>query len=257
MRVDAALHTMAAFCSRATSSSLFRGLSIGFLLLAAYASIPVVNFGFWGLDLFAKAYDLSLLRYGFIAALAVGTLVLALIWYGLARGLAFASQSFPTYLRLLIWFGFLPSLFGPLYAIWDVDWLPVYLAFVILPVLLGNWALRTRQPVVALSAGGLVLVLIALIAISLSPVHRLARYTDLLRYGCWCCDYKTRAVQELCKLGSPGCRAIRDYVSTKKSSDLWPADYRTILERLPAHPSPEVQDLQHWLEDFARKDVAR
>ncbi len=176
------------------------------LVVGAYLLLPVIVFAFFFLDLFAKAPDFSLFRLLPILSMAVLTGGFCCYLAEATRAACSVASPMGRMISVVLVFG--PTLHFLVLGLDFVDWMPVYLSALTLPILLlrprhqFSWTLKT------VLASLLAILVLGNTIRSQLPAGRLERYTLQLEEGCWCCDYKSRAVLELCALGPAGRQAV-------------------------------------------------
>ena len=202
--------------------------------------IPVACILFWFVDLFAKSYDtpehqLGILVLTFLAAtLSVG--------YGFVLRLFVVSLTQSKWNLVVAPFVLL-ALVSLMYMLWDVDWLPVYASGFLLPLFLILFRGGLNSRIITIISVATCVLLLSLVAYSLSPQARFARYSNMLS-ACWCCDYKTRAVHELCAFGPNGYRTIAQHVEHD------PTERRQIIDRFRHSKDPAIKALTDYLSEI-------
>jgi len=171
------------------------------MLFLAWLAVPLVAFIFWALNLFATSYDLPGVHAAGIIALCLLT-VSGGVLLGLAMRFVFKDPATPIFKSLLL----IAPLLGFLFVLWDVDWIPVYLSSLSLPVCIIVFAQR-RTPTKIL-AMLFALGTVVLLVVSETPTLRFQRYAQQFKTGCWCCGYRQRAMRELCSYQERGYDAI-------------------------------------------------
>jgi hypothetical protein len=184
--------------------------AVGYLLFA-YLLLPAAYLTFWFVDLWAKDYDSPPTQVAAKALLALAAVLLltaaAVVVTAASRAVRESAARWGVY--VLTW----PVLAAVAWLIYDLDWRAVYVAGVIAPVMVcALWhPARARGP---LAAAIVVAVVVRVIgAYGEVPSVRLERYARQLRWGCWCCGYRERAIHELAGLGAAGRAVLQQYMS--------------------------------------------
>jgi hypothetical protein len=185
---------------KSVSPTAWKFLWIFPLLLVPIAAVLEFVFGLWA-DAGEVEGDIAIWTLALALSVGGGAFLALVVSSASANGrqwcwpaLTFVSLPFAAYL----------------YFFYAVDSPAAHWIALAMPLSLVHVARRrvgARVPA-ARVAVAIVVALVAIRAYTAWPEARLARYSQQLVTGCWCCDMKTRAIHELAKMGPNGLEAI-------------------------------------------------